>query len=175
MQTLTPLPCSATTTHPLGLRVQSPEPAVESGRGLRAQGCAGSSLLIFTTSPVPKPELCHCRGHLSQGRELHSCLSAGGTFRWTEHLTSHIFNIKRVHFSILQHNRNVTMASACVQAAGCQSLRARRQPEIFFPGLGSKFLSQLKQRPSSTEQAPEVREKRLPKKGRQNPQGFAQL
>lgn len=71
-------------TSPGAELVQSPAPAVESGLGLRARGCAGSSLLISTTSPVPKPELCHCRGHLSQGRELHSCLPAGVTFMWTE-------------------------------------------------------------------------------------------
>lgn len=135
MQTLTPLLCSATTTHPLGLRVQSPEPAVESGLGLRAQGCAGSSLLIFTTSPVPKPELCHCRGHLSQGRELHSCLSAGGTFRWTEHLTSHIFNTKRGSFQYPSAQQKCDYGLCLFPGCRMSVTEGQKAARDFFPWI----------------------------------------
>lgn len=106
----------------------------------------------------------------------------GGTLKWTEHPTSYVLNIKRAHFqpnNLLRHNnRNVKIASACFQAAGYQPAWAEGQKVVraFFLDIRKRIpLPAEAVSPSSAEQAPEAMGKTLPKKGRQNPEGFAHL
>lgn len=127
------LPCLALPRPPIPWGRVSAEPRACSGvrPGVMGSGLCWQLSSHFNHLATAETRAVSLQGHLAQGRVLHSCLSAGGTFRWIEYLTSHLFNIKRAHFSILQHSRNVIMASACFQAAGCQSLRARKWPELF--------------------------------------------